>query len=66
MSVSEVITLQTGTLRNQVLSRTDSLPTQVAPRIETVAPGVQHGQVVCRSEQSIRATGAQDSRRILS
>jgi len=52
MSVPEVVTLQTETLRNQAPSRTVSLPAQVAPRIETVAPSVQCGQVVRRSGQS--------------
>ena len=47
-SISEVVTPQTGTLRNRVPSRTVSLPTQVAPQTETVASGVQRGQVVHR------------------
>ena len=51
-SVSKVVTSQTGTLQNWVPSRTNSLPTQVAPRIETVALSVQHGQVVHCSRQS--------------
>ena len=52
MSISKVVTLQTRTLRNWVPSRTNSLPTQVAPWIETVAPGIQCGQVVCHSRWS--------------
>ena len=52
MSVSKVVTSQTGTLQNRAPSRTDSLLTQVAPQIETVAPGVQRGQVVHCSGRS--------------
>ena len=52
MSVSEVVTSQTGTLRNRAPSRAVSLPTQVAPQIETVAPGIQRGQVVHRPGRS--------------
>ena len=57
-SVSEVVTPQTGTLRNRMPSRTVSLPTQVSSWIETVASGVQRGQVVRRSGRSDTRTGA--------
>jgi len=52
MSISKVVTLQTEILQNWAPSKTVSLPTQVAPRIETVAPSIQHGQVIHHSKQS--------------
>ena len=49
MSVSEVVTSQTQTLRNRAPSRTVSLPSQVTPRNEAVTPSVQRREVVRRS-----------------
>ena len=56
MSVSKVVTSPTGTLRDQMPSRTISLSPQVAPRNETVAPGVQRCKV-------IRHPGRSDTRK---
>ena len=52
MFISKVVTSQTGTLWNWTPSRTISLPTQVAPRNETVVPSVQRSKAVCCSRQS--------------
>ena len=45
-SISKVVTSQTGTLWNQIPSRTVSLLSQVAPWNETVVPSVQHCKVI--------------------
>ena len=51
-SVSEVVTLQTRTLRNRMPSGTVSLLSQVTSRNEAVVPSIQHCKVVCHFRRS--------------